>query len=166
MTIAVTRTYADLNAPIPGAVSGRVLQCFYAIIDVTTIAVATNAVTLGYLPKHAIPVGGYLSCADLDTGTEVLDMDLGILANASYGGTDVADPDFFVNGGVFTGDNAITDFPFTNAVNVRMLTGPFPALQLTAKTPVSLITNTAANATGLGKVVACIFYLMPGNAVS
>src|SRR5213595_1270049 len=105
MAIAITRTRADLNAPVPSPAGGaNIIQTLYAVIDITTIAVATNTVDVGYLPKGAIPVGGYFSCVDLDTGTDVLDMDLGITAN----GVDSADPDFFMNGGVFNGD-AITD---------------------------------------------------------
>lgn len=161
MAIAFTRTRADLNAPVPSPSDAGVLMCLYAIIDVTTIAVGTNTVDIGYLPKGAIPVGGYFACVDMDTGTEALDMDLGITAN----GVDSADPDFFMNGGLFSGD-AITDLPFTNSANFRPLTGPFPVMQLGAKTLVQHITNTAANATGTGKFVVCINYIMPGSATS
>ena len=161
MTVAFTRTRADLNAPIPGPVDGGVVQSLYAIIDVTTIAVGTNTIDVGYLPKGAIPIGGYFACVDMDTGTEALDMDLGITAN----GVDVADPDFFMNGGLFSGD-AITDLPLTNSANYRPFTGPFPVTQLGAKTLVQQITNTAANATGTGKFVVRIDYLMPGNTTS
>lgn len=162
MAVAFTRTRADLNAPVPSPAPGaNILQTLYAIIDITTIAVGTNTIDIGYLPKGAIPVGGYFACVDLDTGTEALDMDLGITAN----GVDSADPDFFMNGGLFSGD-AITDLPLTNSSNFRPLTGPFPVTQLGAKTLVQQITNTAANATGTGKFVVCIHYIMPGNATS
>lgn len=161
MTVAFTRTRADLNAPVPGPIEGNVPQTLYAVIDVTTIAVGTNTIDIGYLPKGAIPVGGYFACVDMDTGTEALDMDLGITDN----GVDGADPDFFMNGGLFSGD-AITDLPLTNSANFRPITGPFPKLSLGAKTLVQQITNTAANATGTGKFVVRIDYLMPGSATS
>ena len=161
MAIAFTRTRADLNAPVSNYAGANVTQTFYAIIDVTTIAVATNTVDVGYLPKGAIPVGGYFACVDMDTGTGVLDMDLGITAN----GVDSADPDFFMNGGLFSGD-AITDLVLTNSANYRPLTGPFPVTQLGARTLVQMITNTAANATGTGKFVVCINFITPGTATS
>ncbi len=161
MAIAFTRTYGGVDDPAAAVASGASLQTLYRVVDITTIAVATNTVDIGYLPKGAIPVGGYFSCVDLDTGTEALDMDLGITAN----GVDSADPDFFMNGGTFTGD-AITDLPLTNSSNIRFLTGPFPVTQLGAKTLVQMITNTAANATGTGKFVVCIHYITPGSATS
>lgn len=163
MAVAFTRTRADLNAPVPSPPSeGNVKQTLYAIIDITTIAVATNTIDIGYLPKGAIVTGGYFSAVDLDTGTEALDMDLGITAN----GVDSADPDFFMNGGTFDGDAIATMLPLTNASNLRVFTGPFPVLQLGAKTLVQHITNTAANATGTGKFVVCIDYILPGVSTS
>lgn len=161
MTVAFTRTRANLNDPVPGVILGAAVQTLYAVIDVTTIAVGTNTIDIGYLPKGAIPIGGYFACVDMDTGTETLDMDLGITDN----GVDGADPDFFMNGGLFSGD-AITDLALTNSANFRPLIGPFPVLQLGAKTLVQHITNTAANATGTGKFVVRIDYLMPGKSTS
>lgn len=161
MAVAFTRTRADLNAPVPSPGDAGEVKSLYAIIDVTTIAVGTNTIDIGYLPKGAIPIGGYFSCVDMDTGTEALDMDLGITDN----GVDGADPDFFMNGGLFSGD-AITDLPLTNSANYRPFTGPFPKTQLGAKTLVQQITNTAANATGTGKFVVRIDYLAPGVSTS
>ncbi len=170
MTIAATRTRDPaLTNPVPGPAAGPgLVHCLYEVVDITTIAVATNTVDIGYLPRGAIPIGGYFSAIDLDTGTEALDMDLGIAANSAFGGTDVADPDFFMNGGVFNGD-AITDLipaSTANYANLRMICGPFPVTQLSAKTLVQMLTNTAANATGIGKFAVCIFYLLPGKATS
>jgi hypothetical protein len=162
MAVAFTRTRADLNAPVPSPGHGGELFSLYAVIDITTTAVATNTIDIGYLPKGAIPVGGYFSAVDLDTGTETLDMDLGITAN----GVDSADPDFFMNGGTFDGDAIATMLPLTNASNLRVFTGPFPVLQLGAKTLVQWICNTAANATGTGKFVVCIHYILPGVSTS
>lgn len=166
MVVAYTRTRADLAAPVPSPVQGSVVQSLYAVIDITTIAVANDTIDVGYLPKGAIPIGGYFAAVDLDTGTETLDMDLGITANSAFGGTDVADPDFFMNGGTFDGDAIATMLPLTNAANLRVFTGPFPVLQLSAKTLVQWKCITAANATGTGKLVVRIDYLMPGSATS
>ena len=164
MVIAITRTYPTTldpyKAPSLGAGPG-VVHSQYAVIDVTTIAVANDLTDVFYLPRGAVPIGGYVACVDLDTGTETLDMDLGITDN----GVDSADADFFMNGGVFSGD-AITDLPLTNASNIRFLTGPFPVTQLGAKTLVQLKCIAAANATGTGKIAIRVDYLMPGKATS
>ncbi len=165
MAVAFTRSYGGLNDPASTISTGTAVQTLYKIIDITTIAVATNTCDIGYLPKGAVCIGGYFSAADLDTGTEALDMDLGITAN----GVDSADPDFFMNGGTFTGDapdDVDTFGAFTNFANWRPFAGPFPVTQLGAKTLVQLITNTAANATGTGKCVVRIDYITPGVATS
>jgi hypothetical protein len=166
MAIAYTRTRNPGTlalTPTQGPVSGMVVQSLYEVIDITTIAVATNTADVGYLPKGAIPIGGYFACVDLDTGTEALDMDLGFAGN----GVDTADPDYFMNGGLFSGDAIATDFILTNAANYRPITGPFPVVtQFGAKTLVQLITNTAANATGTGKCCIRIDYLVPGMPTS
>lgn len=164
MAIAFTRTRADLNAPLPSCGEYGDVKSLYAVIDITTIAVINDTVDIGYLPKGAIPIGGTFTCVDLDTGTETLDMDLGITAN----GVDSADPDFFMNGGVFNGD-AITDLVpagTANYANIRVIAGPFPVTQLGAKTLVQLKTIAVANATGTGKVAIRIDFLVPGNSTS
>lgn len=168
MVIAITRTYPPTLDPkkAPGFGAGPgIVHAQYAIIDVTTIAVANDLTDLFYLPKGAVPIGGYYSSADLDTGTETLDIDIGIAAN----GVDSADPDFFMNGGVMTGDapdDVDTTGAFTNFANVREFRGPFPVTQLGAKTLVQMKCIAAANATGTGKIVVRVDYLMPGNATS
>lgn len=161
MAVAFTRTFGSATNVGVSSPQAGVPLAFYRVVDITTIAVATNTIDIGYLPALAIPIGGYFACVGLDSGTEVLDMDLGITAN----GVDVADPDFFMNGGVFNVD-AITNLPFTNALCYRVLTGPFPVLQLGARTLVQLITNTASSTGGIGKFVVKIDYILPGSATS
>lgn len=112
------------------------------------------------LPKGAVPVFGYLGLTDVDTGTETLDIDLGYAGN----GVDVADPDAYVNAGVLTGDT-ITDFPFTNLANLRLIT-PAAFTGLGAKTTVQAVVNAVAQAGGTGTLVAVIFYVTPGSATS
>lgn len=163
MAVASANVWGRTDQIAPAWMGGApVVQTLYRVINITTIAVATNTIDIGYLPAGAVPIGGYFSAVDLDTGTETLDMDLGITDN----GTDGADPDFFMNGGLFSGDAIATDFILTNASNYRPITGPFPVVQLTAKTLVQLIFNTAAAATGTGKFVVRIDYLTPGKATS
>lgn len=161
MTVAYSHTYGSLSDPLPSPVQGRTVQSLYAIIDITTAFANSDTADVGYLPKGAIPIGGYLACDDIDTGTETFDMDLGITDN----GVDGADSDFFVNGGVFSGD-AVTDRALTNCANWRAIGGKFPVRQFGAKTLVQIVCNAAANAGGTGFIEVRIDYLMPGVATS
>lgn len=149
----LTATRAAANFPVSSYAGAGVVQAAWGSYTVAANPTAADILKLCKLPANATPIGGYFACADLDTGTEALDIDIGIAAN----GVDSADPDFFCNGGVFTGD-AITDLPLTNAANIRFFTGPFPVTTLGAETTVQAVFNAPANATGTGTVFVVVYY--------
>lgn len=164
MVVAYTRkapTKLNANAAMNGLASA--VQSIYFDLDITTVFVANDTIDVGYLPKGAVPIGGYVAAVDIDTGTESLDLDLGIAAN----GVDAADPDYFMNGGLFSGDAIATDFILTNAANYRPITGPFPTVQqLGAKTKVQLKCIAIAQAGGTGRICGRIDYLTYGSPTS
>jgi hypothetical protein len=161
MVLAFTRNRADLNAPMAAAAFGTSVQTLYAVITLTGAPVANDTIDIGYLPRDAVPIGGYFACPDIDTGTGVLAMSLGITNN----GVDGALPGFFMVSGAMTGA-AITDLNLTNAAVYRPFTGPFPVTKLGAKTLVQLKVTTAANVFASQQVVICIQYITPGAAGS
>lgn len=140
----------------------RVLHCLYVKHAITANPSAADIIELGWLPKGAVPVGGYASFTDMDTGTETLDVDVGIADN----GVDGADPDFFMNAGLVSGDVISVDLALTNAASVRLFTGPFPVEQLGAKTKVQAVANAVAATFAAGTMVVVIYYTMPGVATS
>lgn len=165
MGVAFTRTHPttiDAKKAPHFAGGPNLVHALFCVVDITAAWVAADTITVGYLPNGAVPIGGYYSAVDIDTGAETLDVDLGIAAN----GVDSADADFFTNSGVLSGDAIATDLPLTNAANLRLLTGPFPVTQLGAKTQVLLTCVAASNGGHVGKMVVCINYLMPGLATS
>jgi hypothetical protein len=105
------------------------------------------------LPAGAIPIGGYLSGTDIDTGTETFDMDLGIAAN----GVEAADPDYFINSGVLTGD-AITDLLAAGKLWRPIILSSFVALS--RETIVQAEVIAVANAGGTGTVACRIDYTL------
>jgi hypothetical protein len=151
------------TAPTGGAIAAgaRLVHSLYHSFTIPETPEVNDIYVVGYLPKGAKPIGGYLATTDIDTGTETFDMDVGIAAN----GVDSADPDFFTNAGLLSGD-AITDLIETNASNVRLFTGAFPVAILGAKTRVQCLVNAVAAAGGTGTVTVRIDYLMPGSATS
>jgi hypothetical protein len=158
-----TNAKAGAGVPVGGdpGVGARVLHALYVKHALAANPSAADIIELGWLPKGAVPVGGYVSFTDMDTGVETLDIDIGIAAN----GVDVADPDFFTNSGLISGD-AITDLALTNSASIRLFTGPFPVEQLGAKTKVQAVVNAVAATFAAGSFVLVVHYLMPGVATS
>jgi len=120
MAVAATKQYGRTDQVAPSNPPGSdIIQSLYRQFNITTAFSSSNTLDIGYLPKGAVCIGGYFAAVDLDTGTETLDIDIGIAAN----GVDSADPDFFANSGVLSGDAIATDLPLTNAANLRLFTG-------------------------------------------
>jgi hypothetical protein len=112
-------------------------------------------------------LGGWLSSADIDTGTEALDMDLGWAANGSSAaatmtmpwGTSFSDsgytasPTGLGNFGVWSGD-AITDLMAAGSV-YRPIILPVP-LWFAIPTKIQVEANTPANAFTAGSVTVTL----------
>jgi hypothetical protein len=73
-------------------------------IDIAANPTANDVYQLCYVPAGFVVTGGMMYVADLDTGTETLDMDLGWAANGGSGTYDAIDADGLGNFGVLTGD--------------------------------------------------------------
>lgn len=110
------------------------------------------------VPKYATVVGGWVMAADIDTGTEALDIDIGWEAN----GVDAADPDGFGNFGVWDGDVVSMIIPVAGhwkpLQGVLLTGGP---KQFSAETILSGVVNVAANAGGTGMITLVAFYTVP-----
>lgn len=108
------------------------------------------------IPAGATVIDGVLRAADLDTGTEALDMDIGWAAN----GAEAADPDGFGNLGVLTGDTSV-HMPvaglFVPFSGVLITTGP---QTFTYDTIIQVEANAAANATGTGRMWMLVHYVI------
>ena len=149
-----TGTRAAATFPVYQGIGAGNLSVAYADYAIPETPEVGDIYKLFKLPKGAVPLGGYFAATDIDTGTETFDIDLGIAAN----GVDSADPDFFMNGGVLTGD-AIVDLPLTNAANFRPIT--FTTLTtLGAETTVQAVVNAVAEAGGTGRICAVVYYVV------
>ncbi len=122
-----------------------------------TIAAAVEAgdiFEMCLLPAGATVIGGYVQGADIDTGTEALDFDVGWAAN----GAEALDADGFGDLGTITGDVSVhlgaagIYMPFQG---VLITTGP---KTFTKETVVQITVNTASNAGHVGIVTVVVFY--------
>lgn len=116
------------------------------------------------VPANATVLGGWFYGADLDTGTETLDMDIGWAANGGSGTYDSADPDGLGNLGVLTGDA----FAAGNVSPVTGLQYPLSGVlaagtlpTFTKETTIQIEANAAANTGGTGAVSLVVFYVTP-----
>lgn len=100
----VTGSRAASTFPVSGLpIPGGVLGVAWGVYNHASNLAAATVIEYCRVPKGATVIGGFFQAADLDTGIEEIDIDIGWSAN----GTDVADPDGFGNLDVLTGDVSV-----------------------------------------------------------
>jgi hypothetical protein len=172
-TLTGSRAAASVQ-PISCSLAG-VVQAAYGVYSIASTALeAGDIFTLCKLPRNALVLGGTLHIADLDTGTESVDIDLGWAdnsgASATYTGSDgveytnmyngSASASGFVNSGVLTGD-VITDV-LAAGNNIRPFPMTYGPIFFSEETTVELYVN-AAQATGqAGVAYVFIQYIVLG----
>ncbi|HJQ15929.1 MAG TPA: hypothetical protein VJ859_02925 [Allosphingosinicella sp.] len=152
---------AVASFPVGGAISAPGLNVAWGYYNATSALAQNDVIHFCRLPKGATVVMGWFQAADIDTGTEALDIDIGWLAN----GTDAADTDGFGNFGTLDGD-AVSMFrpvagiyyPFINIIQDSGYK------TFAAETIVAGLVNTAANAGGTGMLKVVCHYVMGGVA--
>ena len=116
-----------------------------ATYEITAALSTSDIVTMLQIPAGFKIWDGWLICDDIDTGTETLDIDIGIAGSTSL----------FLNGGVLTGD-VITGF--STAASIRM---PFVPTSVpysaTSATDIILTVVAAANAGGTGTLNLVVY---------
>lgn len=116
---------------------------------------AADVIRFCKIPRGTEVIGGWIAGADLDTGTEALDIDFGWEAN----GTEIADPDGFGNMGILDGDTVSQIIPVAGIwrpLQGVLLTGA--PVTFTNETWLSATVNAPANATGTGKLTFVALY--------
>lgn len=153
----LTGSKAAATAPVPGVpIPNGVLGVAWGVYTFAAAASGADIVNICKVPAGATVIGGFLQGADIDTGTEVFDMDIGWAAN----GTDAADTDGFGNFGVMDGD-AVSQFrpvagiyyPFVNIIQDAGFK------TFAAETKIIGTVNVAANAGGTGVLKVVVFYV-------
>jgi hypothetical protein len=153
----LTAARAASTAPVPSLSSSQgVLQVAWGVYDMTSAASANDVIEFCKVPAGATVIGGFVQGADIDTGTETFDLDIGWAAN----GTDAADTDGFGNFGVLSGD-VVTELktvagiynPFANIIQS-------PGYKtFAAETKIIGTVVAAANAGGTGVLKVVVFFV-------
>lgn len=142
--------------PVPQAVGGGILNVHWSTYTFLVNPTANDVIRFLTLPARSTVLGGWLYGADLDTGTDALDIDIGWAAN----GVEAADSDGFGNMAVLNGA-AITNIKPEVGIwrplgGVLFTTGP---QFFTAETKIQGLVNAAANAGGTGKLTLQVNYV-------
>jgi hypothetical protein len=153
----LTGSHAVATYPVGGAGQANMLHVAWGVYTLAANPTAADIIEFCRVPAGATVIGGFLQGADIDTGTEVFDLDIGWAAN----GTDVADTDGFGNFGVMDGD-AVAQFkpvagiyyPFVNIIQDNGFK------KFAAETKIIGTVNVAANAGGTGLLKVVVFYVM------
>ena len=153
----LTCTHAASTYPVGSAGPANLLHVAWGVYTLAANPTAADIIEFCRVPAGATVIGGFLQGADIDTGIETFDIDIGWAAN----GTDAADVDGFGNFGVLTGD-AVTEFkpvagiyvPFVNIIQDSGFK------KFAAETKIIGTVNAAAATGGTGLLKVVVFYVM------
>jgi hypothetical protein len=153
----LTAARASANFPVAGHGFGGNLKIAWGTYTLAANPTAADIIRFCRLPAYATVVGGLFYGADIDTGTETLDIDIGWEDN----GTDAADPDGFGNFGVLSGD------VITELIPVAGIWRPLQGVLLTAgpktfaaETIISGTVVAAAATGGTGVLSVNVYYTL------
>lgn len=153
----LTGTRARSTFPVGGAGQANMLHVAWGTYTLAANPSQNDIIEFCKVPKGATVIGGFLQGADIDTGTEAFDLDIGWAAN----GVDTADTDGFGNFGVLDGD-VVSQFrpvagiyyPFINIIQDSGYK------TFSAETTIIGTVNAAANSGGTGLLKVVVFYVM------
>lgn len=168
MTIFIGSRAAATVQPFKAHGDG-IVQVAYGSYEVTINPVAADTYELCKVPAGARILGGMFYCDDLDTGTEVMDLDAGWKANGGSGTFDSVDADGLANLGVLLGDVAAPNLA-TAVGLIYGLYGPiFGAGDLpffTRPTTMQITANVAANSFTAGAITLVVYYTVDEDLVA
>ncbi len=149
--------------PVPNVPTQGQLGVAWGTYNATAALAQNDVIEFCKVPAGATVIGGFFQAADIDTGTEALDIDIGWAAN----GTDLADTDGFGNLGVLDGDTigqfkpvAGIYYPFLNVIQDAGYK------TFAAETTITGTVNAAAQAGGTGVLKVVVFFVGPGIATA
>jgi len=152
----LTSSRAHSSFPKGGKGDANNVKFAYGTYEIGAVVEDGDIFEMCRLPNGASVIDGFVRGDDIDTGTEVLDMDIGWAAN----GVDAADPDGLGNLGAWTGDAVAGIKPEVQIyfpLNGVLKDGP---KTFSAETVIQLEANTPSNAGHVGTVFVGIYYIV------
>lgn len=153
----LTAARAASTFPVYAGTHGN-LRAAFGTYTLGTNPTQGDVIQFCKIPAGATVIGGWVRSADIDTGTETFELDIGWAAN----GDEEADADGFGDFGVWTGD-AVTGIK-PEAGNYYPLGGVlFSAGPKTfnAETTITGTVAAAAQSGGTGQITVVVLYIIP-----
>ena len=149
---------ATTYAAVPAAGDAFNIKAAVGVYNIAANTEAGDIFEMCKVPAGAVVVGGWLMGADLDTGIETLDLDVGWKASTA----EVTDPDGFGNFGVVTGDVSV-HLPVAGIYlplqGVLLTAGP---KKFAAETVLQVTANAASATGGTGYItLVALFFIDP-----
>lgn len=137
----------QINQPVPGVGAGGDLKVLIGSHTFAAAASAADVVNMFTIPRGFTPLFGWLTGDDIDTGTETLELDVGVTGDATK----------YLNSGVISGDT-IANEKITVGIKIPlvedlMLVKP---TAVTADTTCIVTVTAAANAGGTGTITVLL----------
>jgi hypothetical protein len=152
-----TSAQAAADFPFYTPAGGRAAGMAFGSLAITAAPVAADIYQMCKLPAGATVVGGWFGATDIDTGTGVMELDVGWAATTD----EVADPDGFLDSGALNGTavaNYLTVGTLRPFLGVLQAAGP---KTFTAPAIVTLTCVVAPNAFTAGRVTVWVNYVTP-----
>jgi len=160
-TLKTTR--AATSFPVFKPMGNGVVAAAYGTYAIAAAVEDGDIFEMCKVPAGARLLGGFFYGADIDTGTEALDMDVGWAANGGTGTYDAASTDGLGNLGTLTGDT----FALGNLAWIAGLMYPLQGLFITGvlpyftkETTIQIEVNTASAAGHTGSISLVVFYVV------
>ena len=151
-------TRAEPEFPVFEASGSGIVCRAFGTIQVAIDPVAADIYQMCRVPKGSVVIGGWFRLADMDTGVETLDMDVGWADN----GVESADSDGFGNFGTLTGATITGYKPELGTIM------PFGGVLISAgtqtfsnETIIQVTAVTAAATFAAGQMTVLVDYINP-----
>lgn len=142
--MASTFLSEQFNGITPGVGDGGSLKVLYGTYNFATITIINDVVKMFVIPKGFTPLFGQLLGADLDTGSETLELDVGVTGDTTK----------YLDSGVITGDTGEPDEKITVGIMLPLQEELMTVKPTAALADIDCIVTVtaAAAATGTGVI--------------
>ena len=145
--MASTFLSEQFNGVTPGVGDGGNLKVLYGTYTFATITIVNDVVKLFVIPKGFTPLFGQLLGADIDDGSETLELDVGVTGDTTK----------YLDSGLITGDTANPDEKITVGIMLPLQEELMTVKPTAATADINCILTVKVAAVGGGTGVVTVW---------